>query len=162
MTEVRCFACGAPVQDIDGPTHGYMSSAPGCWALYTALQDWTLGLAGEDRLTLAMDLVDTYAAQHATNTERRNRQSVAVHLMSLCLTLEHGVSGARRRMLIGGWTHREYPALTPRPGAYPLTVRDLADAPEADRAALVREMAAATWAAWTPHHAAIRAWLAPR
>jgi hypothetical protein len=34
MTEPteRCIGCGAMVPRIDGPTHRYMTSAPGCWA----------------------------------------------------------------------------------------------------------------------------------
>src|SRR5215813_7857026 len=31
---VRCFGCGVAVPDIEGPTHRYMLSAPGCWARY--------------------------------------------------------------------------------------------------------------------------------
>ena len=31
---IQCFACCALVPDIDGPTHKYMLSAPGCWKLY--------------------------------------------------------------------------------------------------------------------------------
>jgi hypothetical protein len=48
----------------------------------------------------------------------------------------------------------------PRPDAYRLTVRDLTDAPEQDRAGLVADTARAAWAAWSAHHDQIRAWLA--
>jgi len=104
--------------------------------------------------------VDSYAVQHAANPDRRNRQSVAVHLMSLCASLEQGISGARLRHMIGTWTSREYPLLVPRPDAYRLTVRDLADASGQDRAGLVADMARAAWTAWSAHHDQIRAWLA--
>ena len=60
--------------------------------------------------------------------------------------------------MIGTWTHRDYPLLAPRPDAYRLTVRDLADAQ--DRAGLVADMARAAWTAWSAHHDHIRAWLA--
>jgi hypothetical protein len=62
--------------------------------------------------------------------------------------------------MIGTWAHREYSLLTPRPDAYQLTVRNLAGAAGQDRAALVSDMATATWAAWSAHHDQIRAWLA--
>jgi len=58
-------------------------------------------LTGDDGLTTAQRAVDCYAAQHATGPGRRNRQSVAVHLMSLCASIEHGVGGAQLRVRIG-------------------------------------------------------------
>ena len=138
-----------------------MPSSPGCWALYCGLEDWKASLSvGHDAPTLVQHLVDSYAAQHSDSPDRRNRQSVAVHLISLCASLEQGIPGARLRQLIGTWTHREYPLLVPRPDAYELTVRDLADAAEQDRTGLVSDMAAATWAAWSAQHDQIRAWLA--
>jgi hypothetical protein len=149
------------VPDVTGPVHAYMHASPGCWMLYCGLEDWKASLtADHDAPTLIQHLVDSYAAQHAANPDRRNRQSVAVHLMSLCASLEQGIPGTRLRQMIGTWTHREYPLLAPRPDAYPLTVRNLADAAQQDRAALVSDMATATWAAWSAHHDQIRAWLA--
>ncbi|HXL88693.1 MAG TPA: DUF5946 family protein [Streptosporangiaceae bacterium] len=41
--------------------------------------------------TLIQHLVDSYAVQHAANPDQRNRQSAAVHLMSLCASLEQGI-----------------------------------------------------------------------
>jgi hypothetical protein len=50
---------------------------------------------------LTQQIVDSYMVQHAANPERRNRQSVAVHLMGLCASLEHGVPGGELRNLLG-------------------------------------------------------------
>lgn len=148
------------VPDVTGPVHAYMHAAPGCWALYCGLEDWKASLAAShDAPTLIQHLVDSYAVQHAANPDRRNRQSVAVHLMSLCASLEQGIPGARLRHLTGTWTGREYPLLVPRPQAYQLTVRDLADAPEQDRPGLVADLARSAWTAWSGHHDQIRAWL---
>ena len=107
-------------------------------------------------------MIDSYAAQHATNPDPRSRQSVAVHLMSLCAALEHDVPGVRLRHLLGSWAHRPggYPLLEPRPAAYSITVRDVADAEAPARAAAVRLWAEMTWAAWSEHHDQVRAWLA--
>jgi len=158
VREVRCSGCGAVVPDVSGPVHAYMYAAPGCWALYCGLEDWKASLAADqDAPTLIQHLVDSYAVQHAANPDRRNRQSVAVHLMSLCASLEQGIPGARLRHMIGTWTGREYPLLVPRPDAYRLTVRDLADAQ--DRPGLVADMASAAWTAWSAHHDQVRAWL---
>ena len=61
-----------------------------------ALEDWKLRLLGAGGVTVVQDLVDAYAAQHPTNPDRRNRQSVAIHLMSLCAGIEHRLDGTQR------------------------------------------------------------------
>jgi len=160
--DLTCFGCGALAPDIEGPVHGYMLAAPGCWSLYTGLEDWKIGLNGGSGIDTAQRMIDSYAAQHATNPDPRNRQSVAVHLMSLCAALEHDVPGIRLRQLLGSWADRPggYPLLEPRPAAYSITVRDVADAGAATRAGVVRLWAEATWSAWSDHHEQVRAWLA--
>jgi hypothetical protein len=137
-----------------------MLSAPGCWALYGSVLAWSTAWAGSGDVTAAQRIVDAYAVQHATNPDRRNRQSVAGHLMSLCASIEHGVSGDRLRRMIGDWTHRDYPLLVPRPTAFPVTVRDVADAAQWSRRANVDNWATSAWAAWSAHHDTVRAWLA--
>ena len=60
--------------------------------LYCGLEDWKASLtADHDAPTLIQHLVDSYAVQHAANPDQRNRQSAAVHLMSLCASLEQGI-----------------------------------------------------------------------
>lgn len=159
VEEVRCFGCGATVPTVDGPVHPYMLAEPGCWALYGALQDWKLSQRGTDSVAIVQLVVGTYACQHATNADRRNRQSVAVHLMSLCASLEQGLPAAQVRDLMGGWTHREYPILLPRPDTYPVTVRDIADCDVAARRGAVTDWATSTWAAWSVQHDQVRWWL---
>ncbi len=159
MLEIACPGCGATVLAADGPSHPYLPAAPGCWALYCGLQPWYGELRGEAGITTIQDLVDAYAAQHAASSDRRNRQSVAVHLMSLCLGVERGASGRHRRSRIGGWTHRPYPLMEPLPVGFILTVADISRAPAAQRAADVARMAVQTWAAWAHHHPTVRRWL---
>jgi uncharacterized protein DUF5946 len=78
-----------------------MLSSPGCWALYGSILAWKHNPAADAEATLTQRIVDSYAVQHATNPDRRNRQSVAGHLISLCASLEHGISGTRLRRMIG-------------------------------------------------------------
>ena len=158
VIEVRCLGCGAAVPDIDGPVHAYMRAAPGCWALYGSLLTWRSSLSGPPGVTASQYLVDTYAVQHATNPERRNRQSVAVHLMSLCAALEHGIPAVRLRTMIGEWTHGEYPELLPRPG-FVLTVAGVAATPPEARPEAVLSWARSAWADWSAHHERVRGWL---
>jgi hypothetical protein len=84
--------CGGVVPREDGPTHPYLAAAPGCWRLYGEL---TLRLAGPG--TAQPSHVDCYAAQHPGGAEvdRRQRASVAVHLVALCARLERGVPAER-------------------------------------------------------------------
>ncbi len=143
----------------DGPIHAYMVSAPGCWERYCSLEEWKSGLTGPALIGIVQDLVDSFAVQHATSTDRRNTQSVAVHLMSLCAGLERGVTGHARRRLIGRWVGRGYPVLDPAPGAFGVTISDVAAAPVPERPSVVDRLAAASWSAWSAHHDTVRALL---
>jgi hypothetical protein len=137
-----------------------MLALPGCWRLYTSLEDWKSALHHEHALTTVQQLVDTYAVQHATNPDRRNRQSVAGHLMSLCACFERGIPGVRLRTMIGGWLDREYPMLLPRPESFPITIVNVVSTPERTRPDAVAEWATTTWSAWSAHHDQVRTWLA--
>ena len=81
-----CPGCGLDLPEHDGPTHAYIGASPACWALYGELlarEYGELRYPPSHRLT-----VDVYAIQHPGGGERRAIQSVAVHLMALCLVLE--------------------------------------------------------------------------
>ena len=160
MTVAERFCwCGARVSAGDGPVHSYMHAAPGCWELYCSLEDWKASLSGSAAVTAVQQLVDLYAVQHAANPERRNRQSVAVHLMSLCASLERGMPGVTLRRVMGEWTHHDYPVLEPRPASFSVTIRDIAEAPVAERSAVIGAGARASWEAWSAHHDQVRLWL---
>jgi hypothetical protein len=152
VSEVICLGCGALSPDTTGSVHAYMDASPGCWQMYCELQDWKNSLIGDNGITTAQHLVDTYAVQHATNTDRRNRQSVTVHLMSLCASLEFDMSGRQLRAMIGIWTHRDHPLLRPRPNHFPITVRNVRDVTGDRRKKIVEGIAESTWSAWSVHH----------
>ena len=142
-----------------GPRHAYVISSSGCWEAFGALiarefsdPAWW----GEHRLT-----VDTYMAQHPGGSQRRQRQSAAVHLIALCHRLEHRLEGAALLAVTARLAseHREWPILAPIPGRYPLTVVDILEANDAaGHLEAVRRWARATWDAWRPLHELIRAW----
>ena len=54
----------------------------------------------------------------------------------------------------------QYASVEPRPAAYALTIRDVADAEAPARPGVVRLWAEMTWSAWSDHHEQVRAWLA--
>jgi len=87
-----CPGCGLLLPAADGPTHSYIGASAACWALYgqvLAIEAGTYRQPAWHRLT-----VDAYAVQHPGIPERRSIQSVCVHLISLCLMLEHDISPA--------------------------------------------------------------------
>jgi hypothetical protein len=160
---LSCVGCGALVPTSAGPTHPYIGASPGCWALFGEVQAVAYAdyrMAGVQRLT-----VDTYAVQHPGVPERRAIQSVAVHLMSLYLTLEHGVTHTQSMQVLQRAADRSHTFtwLTPPASVGALTVVDVHRARmDADAyTRLVTAWAHATWAAWAPHHAQIRQWAAP-
>ena len=160
---LRSPGCAALVPDVAGPTHAYMRSAPGCWALFGELGITVTGSGGEL-------YVDAFAAQHpgGARTDRRQRQSVAVHLVALCLVLDLGltwpplevVRGRTGRLALpagADWPYLEPPRFEGR-----LAVADLVPAVAGDpvRGAAVRRWAEDVWDAWSDHHRTVRPWAA--
>lgn len=155
---VRC-PCGATVSDVPElrADHLYVGAAPGCWAAYMDLigrQLSDFGLAEARMLT-----VDVYMAQHPGSPGRQASQSVWVHLVGLCLALEHdydGTSSARAKARVAA-PDASFEWLEPPASLGPMTVLDVlaTDTVDEHRAA-VRRWAVSVWAAWAPHQAAVR------
>ncbi|MCX5206483.1 DUF5946 family protein [Streptomyces sp. NBC_00237] len=168
---VACVGCGGPVADSQGPTHPYMLGSPGCWHLYGEVI--ARGHHAARSSATHRHHVDCYAVQHPGGAEhdRQQRRSVAVHLTSLCLLLEHGVPAVKVPVLRGrmsrtvlprlgltGWPYLPPPAFL---GA--VTVVDVHRATGgagdgAAHAAAVRDWAQAAWSAWSGHHEQVRLW----
>lgn len=140
-----CAGCGYSAPPAGGPTHPYIGASPECWAVYGELLAKGLDQPG----------VDTYAVQHPGVDERRSRQSVAVHLVSLCAALEYpetspqGVDLLRRAVARTGG----YPWLD-----LPTPVGTITAADVACGRADGRDWARDVWQAWRPHHATVRRW----
>ena len=156
---IACPQCGAVVPATNGPRHVYVPSAPGCWAAFGALRgDEMLRFPDSPENNLS---VDAYMAQHpGDGTDRRDRQSVFVHLASLCAVLERGATPARSpdvlRAVLASRT--EYPVLRRAHGPGDLTVLHLVKATDvADHDRRARAWAASVWESWRDHHPAIRA-----
>jgi hypothetical protein len=156
---MRCPGCGAEVPEIEElrSDHLYVGAAPGCWAAYTELIGRQAADAG--LLESRMLSVDVYMVQHPGVPGRQAGQSVWVHLVGLCLSLEHGFDSlasarAKARLLSRDPTFEwlEPPA---SPGA--VTVLDvLATATMDAHRALVSRWAESVWRSWQPHQPTIR------
>jgi hypothetical protein len=156
---VRCKDCGALVPDVPElrTGHLYVGAAPGCWAAYTELIGRQMSEPG---LGEARSLsVDVYMAQHPGVAGRQASQSVWVHLVGLCLSLEHGYGGeesarAKTRLAIPNAT---FEWLEPPAALGSITVLDvLSTANSEEHQAAVLLWAKSVWAAWAPHQVAIR------
>jgi len=157
-----CPGCGARYgPHPNGTTHAYIGASPACWAAFGELlarefQDPAYG-------RIHRHTVDVYTVQHPGADDRRQRQSVAIHLIGLCHWLEHGLDAQRvisatQAMLQAGRT--DWPWLEP-PTDYDMTVRDvLAAANGEEHGRLVRAWAEGTWEAWSAHHDRVRRWAA--
>jgi hypothetical protein len=156
-----CPGCGLRLPVHGGPTHAYVGASPACWLLYGQLS--TLSWGPRDGPQLERLVADAYGAQHPGRRQVRAVQSVAVHLMGLCLVFEQGTrarqivrerDGKRARRTID--LHWLEP---PRPNGT-LTVCGPLDAVGRDEyVASVEAWARDVWAAWTPHHDTVRCWL---
>lgn len=160
MKEAVCIGCGASFPDVEGPVHRYLDSSPGCWAAYGEVLAREYGdarYAGVHRLT-----VDAYAVQHPGRPSPQTIQSVAVHLISLCLVLEHGIemSRATNAMKTAVKEKGRFFWLAPPSGRFETTVADVirADTPR-EHAEFVHAWAACAWSAWSDHHETVRSWL---
>lgn len=142
-----CSGCGFVAEATGGPSHDYIGSSPECWARYGEL------LAGGAGGQLA---VDTYAVQHPGVDQRRARQSVAVHLMSMCSQLERGTSASRsvgllRRALARGV---DWPCMVQPTPVGTVTVDHVLAGQ-----VTVADWALDVWRAWDAHQATVRHWL---
>jgi hypothetical protein len=159
MTQTKCPACGAVVPDTDGPVHKYVPSAPGCWQTFGEVQAdeaRRFGYPPAHRM-----VVDAYMAQHpGDGSDRRDRQSVFVHLVGLCAVLEHDISQPYVTKLLGHVLRQrrgEFPALERAEGPGPLIVVQMVEAIDlADYEQRAREWATSVWGSWRTHHQLIR------
>lgn len=137
-----------------------MESAPGCWSLYgeVLVREYTdATYAAHHRLT-----VDAYAIQHPGQRSPQSIQSVAVHLVSLCLIFELGVAPARATLAIQrvSKAKSQFVWLSPPDTMGQVTVASVHAARSATQhLELVRTWAESAWHAWAGHHRTVRQWL---
>ncbi|MCB1057408.1 MAG: hypothetical protein KDD11_18060 [Acidobacteria bacterium] len=158
MSSIPCPGCGAHFPDVEGPVHRYMESSPGCWAAYGEVLEREYGAPAF--FAAHPFTVDAYAVQHPGRPSKQANQSVTVHLMSLCLTLEHGLRLDRAPRAIQAIVEsgQTFEWLTPPADPFPVTVADVRGARDLETHKVrVREWAESAWQAWSRHHETIRA-----
>jgi hypothetical protein len=159
VDRITCIGCRGLVPQMDGPTHPYMESSPGCWHVYGVVLSREYAdpaFRVVHRLT-----VDSYAVQHPGRPSAQAIQSVCVHLISLYLVLERGLAAAYATRVMGAATRAKerFFWLTPPPSLGVVTVSDVAGAATPlQHEERVRAWAQAAWSAWAEHHATVRGW----
>lgn len=155
-----CPGCGASVPETEGPTHRYIGASPGCWEVfgevlakeYDDYRYWPV-----HRMT-----VDAYAAQHPGTPSPQSINSVAVHLISLYLTLERGEPDNRvvKEMQRAADLGRESFFWLDPPGSLgEVTVLDVRQAKTpTEHKEVVERWAKSVWKAWGQHRETIRQW----
>lgn len=141
-------------------THPYIGASPACWAAFGGLM--AREFSDPSYGAVHRHTVDVYAAQHPGVDGRRQRQSVAVHLVAICGWLEHEMGPDALLPMTTRLTDykREWPRLEP-PTAYELAVLDVLRARTgAECRDLVRAWGTAVWNAWSSHQPQVREWTA--
>jgi hypothetical protein len=162
-SRTRCIGCGGNVPEMEGPTHRYLESSPGCWQIFgrvLALEYSDPSFGRLHRLT-----VDSYAVQHPGRPSPQTVQSQWLHLISLCVVVERGLAGgyATRVMGAAARAKRHFAWLTPPQSLGEITVVDVVDAATvAEHEKRVRTWAESAWSAWAAHHGTVRGWIASR
>lgn len=160
---IRCFSCGASTFNMDGPTHRYMLSSPGCWAMAGEVwaREYLNVLYGKSHhLT-----VDSYACQHPGEPVPPSINSVDLHLCSLYMTFEKGLNpleSAQFKQELAQLNKREnfFSWLVPPEDFGAVTVTDVweAENPQ-EHHRLAMEWAHSVWKAWVDHHDTIKKWI---
>ena len=130
-----------------------MLSSAGCWKVYgdvLAREYQDISYWAVHRLT-----VDTYAAQHPFNEDKRNVRSVNIHLMTLygVFELERPHKEMTEVLKKASKTNElKYSYLKPPKQLGQMTIQDVALAKNAkEHCKLVEDWSRSVWKSWTPH-----------
>jgi hypothetical protein len=155
-----CPGCGLEFPQLDAPTPANLGASAACWALYGRLlvREYTLAVSRRaHRLT-----VSAYAVQHPATSVHQPIEHMSLHLIELCLLLEHGTIAQQAPKLLA--TALGPPAdlhwLQPPVPNGTITISNVLAAPTRDEQKLVVERWAwNVWNAWNPHHPTVRGWI---
>lgn len=153
-----CPGCGGSFPLLEGPSHRYMIGSRGCWHAFTCVL--AADYVSPERMSFHQLVVDAYAAQHPSGNAQQQVQSVGLHLMTLCLFLEHGADPAQGTQLHRRMVRRPAFHRLERSDPGGLTVLHVpVEGPAAGARAAAYEWAEAVWTTYRHEHPTVRAWL---
>ena len=97
---IKCYGCGALVENIEGQPHKYIGAVQGCWNLFGEVLAKEYGEYKYPENTHRLT-VDTYAIQHPGQPSKKSIQSVNIHLISLYAVLIKKLNGKQATKMIG-------------------------------------------------------------
>jgi hypothetical protein len=139
--------------------HRYLEAAPACWAAYGEVL--AREYADTRYFAAHQATVDAYAVQHPGRPSPQTIRSAALHLLRLCLMIEHGLDARRATAAMQAATKvkARFHWLEPPADRGARTVVNSWAAVDADEhVALAQGWARCAWAAWGVHHDQVRAW----
>ncbi len=158
--EEACPGCGGIFHALSGPSHRYVESSPGCWAVFGEVLAREYSDPGY--WVAHPTTVDCYAVQHPGKASPQAIGSVSLHLMRLCAMLERGLppDAAPKVMRLLAKKKRAFRWLELPVDLGPITVLDVrATVSAEEHRAAVKGWAQSLWNAWSKHHFQIRSWL---
>ena len=153
-----CPGCGVLLPHHDGPTHAVVGASPACWRIFTRLSSDPFSRGPQTRLRRLV--IAAYVAQHPGTPHHRSIQSVAIHLMALCILLEREAGPQPPPAAPPSRGRSALRWLPPPSFAGTMSAADVFEGGAGDAYAGAAEAwARSVWKAWAPHHATVRAWL---
>lgn len=158
VTKIACPGCGVVIETEAAATHRYMTSSPGCWDRFGQIMAEQYRA---DRMSFHQLSVDAFAASHVGDGSPQAIQSVAIHLMTLCLFIEHGtdpVNGPKLHRLMverPAFTALPAPDFTNRTNVLSMTLGADDDLARAQAWEWARDV----WDAHADNQETVRTWL---
>jgi Family of unknown function (DUF5946) len=157
LRESGCPGCGERLPESHGATHPYVGASSACWTRFAHVNATLPPATPLRRL-----VTDAYMVQHPGVPERRAIQSVGVHLVALCLVLDHGLppeklSSALQRIVARPPAWRWLDPPVPNGSS---TITEVGRAAETgDTRVAVEAYVRGVWQAWAAHHDTVAGWV---
>lgn len=160
---INCCSCGSKSLNIEGHTHEYMLSAPGCYAMFEEVLEKEYSDMHYARAHHYN--VDTYAVQHPGDPSNPKAiNSVGIHLVSLHSIFRKGMkisqsAEVKTEFARFNKAQQVIYALTP-PTNYELTIFEVWDNEDSLRHFdLCQSWARHTWEQWESQFPIIESWI---
>jgi hypothetical protein len=154
MKKIKCFGCGAWIEEVKGQPHEYIGAPQGCWNLFEQLLVKEFGEFNYPDSTHRL-AVDTYAIQHPGIPSRKSIQSVNIHLISLYYIFIKNSTEKQATKKMSEILAKE-PTLEwlepPKPNGHKTVIDVLKAKDQLEHERFVRRWAEDVWACWFSKH----------
>jgi hypothetical protein len=154
IKKIKCYGCGALVDNIEGKPHKYIGADQGCWNLYCEILTKEYCEYSYFETTHRLT-VDTYSIQHPGEPNKQSIQSVNLHLIGLYLVLIKKLSGKEVTKKMGEILAKK-PILEwlepPVPNGEKTVIDVLKSKNQEEHKRNVREWAENVWNCWYKKH----------